>query len=62
MEILSRHMITKKEMVVTSQKLNPKFDSQDEEMDAITVLICKTNDYYSKIGNHDEEIDYLRFQ
>jgi len=47
---------------VISQKLNPKFDSQDEEMDAITVMICKTDDFYSKSSNHDEEIDYLRFQ
>ena len=60
--LCSYDIVTKKETVVISQKLNPKFDSQDEEMDAIAVLICKTDDFYSKISNHDEEIDYLRFQ
>ena len=56
-------MVTKKESVVKSQKLNPKFDSKDEEeMDAISVLIVQTDDFYSSQQVYDEEIDYVRFK
>jgi len=54
--------LTMKETVVKSQKLSPKFDSQDEEMDAISVLIVKTDNFYSNRNTYDEDIDYLRFK
>lgn len=53
---------TMKETVVKSQKLSPKFDAQDEEMDAISVLIVKTDNFYGTENNNDEEMDYLRFK
>ena len=45
-----------------STKLPPKVDSQDEEMEAISVMICRTDDFYNDVISCDEEIDYVRFK
>ena len=56
----SYDIVNKKETVALSQKLNAKFDSNDEEMEAVSLFICKTDDFYCEQQNHDDEIDYLR--